>query len=58
MADQKKVFDSKFDIMNKKIQQQQVQIATLSKTSKRSTKESIKEREKDNSSGTDSPNTN
>lgn len=58
MADQKKVHDTKVDIMNKKIQHQQVQIATLSKSNKRSTKESLKEREKDNSSGTDSPNTN
>lgn len=58
MTDQKKVFETKCDIMNKKIQQQQVQIATLSKSNKRTTKESVKEREKDNSSGTDSPNTN
>jgi chromosome segregation ATPase len=58
MTDQKKVFETKCDIMNKKIQHQQVQIATLSKSTKRSTKESVKEREKDNSSGTDSPNTN
>lgn len=58
MTDQKKVFETKCEIMNKKIQHQQVQIATLSKSNKRSAKESVKEREKDNSSGTDSPNTN
>lgn len=58
MTDQKKVFETKVDILNKKIQHQQVQIATLSKSTKRTTKESVKEREKDSGSGTDSPNTN
>lgn len=58
MTDQKKVYDAKVDILSKKIQNQQVQIAQLSKSTKRSAKESVKEREKDNSSGTDSPNTN
>lgn len=59
MTEQKKLYDTKIDILNKKVQMQQVQIAQLSKTTKRSAKESAKEREKDNSgSGTDSPNTN
>lgn len=58
MTDQKKTFETKIDILSKKIQTQQVQIAQLSKSNKRSAKESVKEREKDNSSGTDSPNTN
>ncbi|KAG5681962.1 hypothetical protein PVAND_011362 [Polypedilum vanderplanki] len=58
MTEQKKLYETKIDILNKKIQTQQVQIAQLSKTTKRSTKESVKEREKDNSSGTDSPNAN
>lgn len=62
MTDQKKVFDAKLDFLNKKVQTQQVQIAQLSKTGKRtSAKESVKEREKDNNSSpnnSDSPNTN
>jgi outer membrane murein-binding lipoprotein Lpp len=59
MTDQKKLFDTKVDILSKKVQTQQVQIAQLSKNTKRITKESgAKEREKDNSSGTDSPNVN
>lgn len=59
MTDQKKVFDAKLDFLNKKVQAQQLSLAQLSKSTKRSAKESVKEREKDNSgSGTDSPNTN
>jgi hypothetical protein len=60
MTDQKKEFEAKFDMLNKKIQTQLVQIAQLSKSkpSKRLAKESIKEREKETSSGTESPTTN
>lgn len=65
MNDQKKIYDAKIDVLNKKVQTQQVQIAQLSKSSKRTTnvKESIKEQEKDNvnsssPNNSDSPNTN
>jgi hypothetical protein len=64
MTEQKKVFDTKLDVLNKRVQTQQVQIAQLSKTGKRTTnaKESVKEREKDNNNSSpnnsDSPNTN
>ena len=64
MTDQKKVFEAKIDILNKKIQTQQVQIAQLSKGKRManaSVKESVKEREKNNNSSpnnSDSPNTN
>lgn len=65
MTDQKKLYDIKFDTLNKKCQTQQVQIAQLSKSGKRtaaSVKEIVKEREKDNNNSSpnnsDSPNTN
>lgn len=65
MTDQKKLSDMKLDTLNKKIQNQQVQIAQLSKSGKRTTasvKEIVKEREKDNNNSSpnnsDSPNTN
>lgn len=62
MTDQKKVFDTKIDVLSKKVQNQQVQIAQLSKSKRTSAKESVKEREKDNNNSSpnnsDSPNTN
>jgi hypothetical protein len=65
MSEQKKLSDMKLDTLNKKIQNQQVQIAQLSKSGKRtnaSAKEAVKEREKDNNNSSpnnsDSPNTN
>lgn len=61
MKDHDRVFDAKIDVLNKKVQGQQKEIAQLSKGQKRSTvKELMKEKEKDNtsSSGTDSPITN
>lgn len=65
MTDQKKVFDTKIDFLNKKVQTQQVQIAQLSKSGNKraaSMKEIVKEREKDNNNSSpnnsDSPITN
>lgn len=61
MKDQEKVFDSKLDVLSKKVQGQLKEIAQLSKVQKRNERIALKESakiEKDNSSGTDSPITN
>lgn len=64
MKDQEKVFESKLDVLNKKVQNQLKEIAQLSKSQKRNERMALKESAKvekeivANSSGTDSPNTN
>jgi len=63
MKDQERVFDTKVEVLNKKVQMQLKEIALLSKSQKRNEriaiKESLKvEKDNNNSSGTDSPNTN
>lgn len=65
MKDQERVFDAKLDVLNKKVQMQLKEIAQLSKTQKRNErierKENAKnqiEKDNNNSSGTESPNTN
>lgn len=60
MKDQEKVFESKLDVLNKKIQNQLKEIAQLSKVQKRNERIALKEsakveKESANSSGTDSP---
>lgn len=61
MKDQDRVFDSKLDVMNKKIQAQLKEIAQLSKVQKREMRIALKEsakvelKDSNNSSGTDSP---
>lgn len=58
MKEQEKIFESKLDVMNKKIQNQLKEIAQLSKVHKRNERIALKESakiEKENSSGTDSP---
>lgn len=61
MKDHERVYETKLDVMGKKVQAQLKEIAQLSKTYKRNEriamKESAKiEKETNNSSGTDSPN--
>lgn len=59
MRDQEKVFDTKLEVLNKKVQSQMKEIAALSKSQKR-VKESKVEKEivtNVNSSDNDSPNT-
>lgn len=59
LRDQEKVFDTKLDVLNKKVQSQMKEIAALSKSQKR-VKESKVEKEivtNVNSSDNDSPNT-
>jgi hypothetical protein len=62
MKEQEKIFDSKLDVLNKKVQLQLKEIAVLTKVHKRNERIALKESakaEKDNSSeGTDSPITN
>lgn len=61
MKDQEKVFESKLDVLNKKVQGQLKEIAQLTKVHKKNERLALKESakvEKDNSSGTDSPITN
>lgn len=62
MKDQEKVFDTKIDVLNKKVQMQLKEIAQLTKSHKRNERLALKESaklEKDNnSSGTNSPITN
>ena len=58
MKEQEKIFESKLDVLNKKIQNQLKEIAQLSKVHKRNERIALKESakiEKENSSGTDSP---
>lgn len=58
MKEQEKIFESKLDVLNKKVQNQLKEIAQLSKVQKRNERIALKESakvEKDNSSGTDSP---
>lgn len=63
MKDQERVYETKLDVLNKKVQMQLKEIAQLSKSQKRNEriamKESAKiEKDNNNSSGTDSPSTN
>lgn len=62
MKDQERVYESKLDVLNRKVQLQLKEIALLSKSQKRNERFTVKENakiEKDiNSSGTDSPITN
>jgi len=61
MKDQEKIYETKLDVLNRKVQMQLKEIAQLSKLQKRNERIANKEStkvEKDNSSGTDSPNTN
>lgn len=65
MKDQERVFDAKLDVLNKKVQNQLKEIAQLAKSQKRNErierKENAKikiEKDNNNSSGTESPNTN
>lgn len=63
MKDQERVQDTKIDVLNKKVQAQLKEIAQLSKVQKRNDRIALKEsakveKDNNNSSGTDSPNTN
>lgn len=63
MKDQERVYETKLDVLNRKIQVQLKEIAQLSKSQKRNERIAIKEsakieKDNNNSSGTDSPNTN
>lgn len=67
MKDVERVYDTKLDFLNKKVQAQLKEIAQLSKSQKRTERLAMKEsakivekeiKENNNSSGTDSPITN
>lgn len=67
MKDVERVYDTKLDFLNKKVQAQLKEIAQLSKSQKRNERLAMKEsakivekeiKENNNSSGTDSPITN
>lgn len=61
MRDQERVFDTKIDVLNKKVHMQLKEIAQLSKPYKRNERIALKqenakiEKDNNNSSGTDSP---